>query len=184
MLVRTIAVLLSLVCTLVSNLYLSANADYYIPPPKAKYFVLVQNWLLKPGASGEIKTLSGSVKGTSKTWEIDYFLLADSTDSNTICTGSYKEAMRKYLNSLQSLDSKTEMLVQVVQKRTNSPLVVASISPYDKTKSWEREKQFGSAVLNMSPEQIKGLGSADAYNKKVAAICAANATAIAGLSIK
>lgn len=178
MFVRLVVVLTILLCVLVLNSSLPANADYYIPPPKAKYFLLVKNWRLKSDANGEVKTLSGSVKGTSQSWEIDYFLLADSTDSNTICSGKYKEVMRKYLSSLQSLDSKSELLVQVVQKQSSSPFVVASISSYDKVKTWERERQFGSAVLNMTPEQVKALGTADSYNKKVAAICASNAEAV------
>jgi len=93
-------------------------------------------------------------------------LLADRTDSNTICTGTYKTFTRGYLEGLNAHPD-SPVRVEVVTEKKGDTLKVAGVWPVDFQQSWQRAIQQGSHVLNLSAEKVRELKSPEGYERKL-----------------
>jgi hypothetical protein len=136
-------------------------ADYYLPPAQERFMVLASKWQIKDGM------LMLKLNGKQRQWKIEPFWLADRVDSDSICTGGYQSKMTAYLAKLGHLSGESPLLVELVAVRKGETLFVAGLWQYENLKSYENARQYGSAILGMSPQQIEKLGSRAAYEKNL-----------------
>jgi hypothetical protein len=146
----------------------SSHADYMLSPVAERFMVMPDSWTLqKSSPGGDFDKLHVTHKGKTYEWPIDLFLLADRTDSNTICTGSYKQFTKGYLESLSASKSNAPVRVEVITNKTGEPLRVAGVWSVDFKESWNRAIQQGSRVLNMSAEQVRAFKTPEMYEKRI-----------------
>jgi len=146
----------------------AARADYMLAPVDEDYTVVPDSWkLIKSNMLGGFDRLEAVHNNKVHTWTINTFLLADRTDSNTICTGSYKTFTNGYLEQLNASPPRTTIRVEVVASKKGGPLEVAGVWSVDFKKAWESATQQGSRVLNLSAEKVRALKSPEGYEAKV-----------------
>jgi len=146
----------------------AAMANYMLPHFDEDYNVIPDSWkLIKSNPLGSFDRLEVVHNGKAHTWTINTFLLADRTDSNTICTGSYKAFTNGYLEQLSASPRGTTIRVEVVASKKGGPLEVAGVWSVDFKKSWESAIERGSRVLNLSAEKVRALKSPEGYEAKV-----------------
>jgi len=145
----------------------AAIANYILPRLAEDYSVIPDSWkLVKSSFLGDFDRLEVVHKGKTYAWPIDRFLLADRTDSNTICTGSYMSYTREYLITLSRSMQSAPLRVEVVAEKKGDPLKVAGVWLIDFKQSWDRATQQGSHLLNLSAEKVRALKSSEGYEKK------------------
>jgi hypothetical protein len=144
-----------------------ARANYYVVPSAESYTIIVDSWkLTRSSPGGDIDRLEVVYKGKAHNWPIDRFLLADRTNSDSICTGTDERFTRGYLEQLNTTKPK-EIRVEVVAPKKGDPLKVAGVWSVDFKQSWERAIKWGSRVLNLSAWEVRVLKTPKHYERKL-----------------
>src|SRR6516225_5930444 len=137
-------ILLTILFVLCGQVVLScaAIADYIVPPVAEDYTLIPDSWkLTKTSLLGDFDRLEVIHKGKTYVWTIDRFLLADRTDSNTICCGTYMNFTRNYLEKISKAQPNGVVRVEVVTAQKAGELKVAGIWLVDFKQSWDRAIQ-------------------------------------------
>ncbi len=162
-----------------------ARADYSLPPVEEQYFLIATRWELKTTQGRECLTegnqkimvavasyaLRVEHEGRSYEWPIDLFWLADRTDSDAICTGSYKERMTQYLDRVKQSRPGNPLVFELVRPKGSTDFIVAGLSS-DPAKHYESGCLAGSRTLGLSAEEVTALGSEGTFSQAVSAAAA------------
>lgn len=136
----------------------AARADYELPRAAEQRWLVAAEWELARGASPEAFRLEARRDGRSLSWRIDLFWLADRVDSDSICTGSHRAAMGKYLDRLIALPKpRPALLVELVAAEARGALFVAGLWVHDPARTHQRACQVGAPMLKLDPAGVKAL---------------------------
>lgn len=162
-----------------------ASASYFPPREVEKYWFVSNSWKIVEKSSGNTDGLLGGpvmVRSLepekyalevqhgkrSYSFPINRFLMAHYTNSNSICTGSYKRTIERYIVDLKKVTPRPDVLVRVSSAKAKGTLMVAELRNLDTFESWDRVIQEGSHILDLSAEKVRKFGSASAYKSELA----------------
>ncbi|MHC4550179.1 MAG: hypothetical protein ACYTEZ_15520 [Planctomycetota bacterium] len=143
---RKLAALLCLLAPL-------AEASYFLPPVKERYFVLADAWELKKTKRGY--DLRVKRHGKTHTFQVDLFWLADRIHSDSICTGSHQSAMRAYLRGFLGLKKPPPLVVELVSTKKRKKLFAAGLWLHEGTTIYDRVSKGGTPKLLPYAEAVK-----------------------------
>ena len=139
-------------------------SNYILPKVAERFLVLTDKWKLEQLAGKSDYHINAVHADKTNNWSVDIFRLAETIDSNSICTGKYEADMKRYLDGLAPGG---QVLIQLVSEKKGGKLVCSGIWHFDPVNSWKRASQEGSRLLGLSAEEVRKSGSADGYAKKV-----------------
>lgn len=126
-----------------------AFGSYFLPAIAERHYVLADTWSIK---GDHVFVTHGKKKYTFK---VDVFWLADRINSGSICTGSHKQAMRAYLDTLAKRKKKPPLFLELINLKKGKKLFVAGVWPHEKTKMLLRMKAGVSPKLLPYADAIK-----------------------------
>lgn len=151
-----------------------ASANYILQEPKKRFLLITWSWqLVEEAARNPINSALGGperilrVKQAGKTyeWSINRMWLAHNVDSNSICTGNYMKLTDEYLTKVGSQKNKPLAIVLLdVTGRSN--FFVGNLAIFDPKENFPKASSYGSNLLDLTPEQVKALNTAQGYEDK------------------
>ena len=98
------------------------GADYHIPEPAERFYVLADDWRLE--GTQRIEVWHGQ-KGMR--FGIDAFWMADRIDGNSICCGTHEVLVEKHLKAIAAKKKKPVLQLELCATTKGGPLFVAHV---------------------------------------------------------
>lgn len=125
--------------------------------------VLSDNWTISDIESApKVEVKNGK---RSFSWPVNLMWLADRTNSNSICTGQYKEVAKELLGKLQASMRNRPLIIELVSVESGSRFV-AGLWLFNAEAGFERGGAYGSPAFGWTPEQVKSFGTTSVYEQK------------------